>query len=384
VSGRLVRTVVALAVVAATAAAGSRGAAGAPGSPVAGAPAFDAQGFQLALPPFAFRFPRDHAAHPRFRTEWWYYTGHLRGPGHAFGYEVTFFRVGLPPRGTAGASAWAARDLLFVHLALTDEAAKRFRHSESARRGALGLAGADSTRYAVWLDASFARLEADSLTHHVQGAAPGFALDLELTPRKPPVVHGERGVSQRSAGAGNASHYYSLTRLATRGRVAAGRDTIAVEGWSWMDHEFGSNHLAATHTGWDWFSVQLDDGRELMLYRLRRRDGSVEPLSQGTWVDADGSSRTLRLADVRVRATGTWHSPQTGADYPSGWVLEVPGESLVLTLTPTLSDQELLAGSMGGIAYWEGSVRVEGTRRGARVGGAGYVELTGYAGRAPF
>lgn len=350
----------------------------------AAAPVLDEQGYRLAVPPYAFCFPADHASHPRFRTEWWYYTGHLAAPGRAFGYELTFFRVALPQQRPAGGSAWAARDLVFLHLALTDETRGRFRQHEAARRAALGLAGADSTRYSVWLDGSFARLEADSLTHRLRGEGADFALDLALAPRKAPAIHGEGGVSQKSAGAGNASHYYSLTRLETSGRVVVDGETLAVRGQSWMDHEFASNRMAGTHAGWDWFSVQLDDGRELMLYQLRLKDGGIEPLSHGTLVEPDGRTRPLALGDFRVRALGRWRSPRTGGEYPSGWTLEVPGEGLSLTLTPTLRDQELVARAMGGIAYWEGSVRIEGERRGAPVRGKGYVELTGYAGRAPF
>ena len=354
---------------------------------VAAAPAgppLDPQGYRLAVPPWAFRFPADHASHPRFRTEWWYYTGHLEAPGRSFGYELTFFRVALPQQRADSPSAWAARDLVFLHLALTDETRGRFRQHEAARRVALGLAGADSTRYSAWLDDAFARLEADSLTHRLRGAGGDFSLDLSLVPRKPPAIHGSNGVSQKSAGAGNASHYYSLTRLETAGRVVAGQDTFEVRGESWMDHEFASNRMAGTHTGWDWFSVQLDDGRELMLYQLRLRGGGVEPLSHGTLVAADGRTRALALADFRIRALGRWRSPRTGAEYPSGWTLEVPDEGLSLTLTPALADQELVARAMGGVVYWEGSVRATGTSRGAPATGRGYVELTGYAGRAPF
>jgi predicted secreted hydrolase len=190
-------------------------------------------------------------------------------------------------------------------------------------------------------------------------------------------------VSQKSAGEGNASHYYSFTRLATRGRLALGTDTLAVEGLSWMDHEFGSDHLRGTHTGWDWFAVQLADGRDLMLYRMRRVDGRIDTCSAGTLVEADGRTRALGVADFSTRPLGEWLSPHTGGRYPSGWSVRVPGE-LELTLTPTVADQELSAASMGGIAYWEGSVRVSGTSAGQPVRGEGYVELTGYVERSPF
>lgn len=348
------------------------------------AASLDEQGFQLAVPPYTFEFPRDHAAHPNFRTEWWYYTGHLAGGGETFGYELTFFRVGLPRLRAASASAWAARDLLFVHLALTEEGPRRFRQFEAARRAALGLAGADSTRLHVWLGDAATELSADGRTHHLRGRGVDFALDLNLSSQKPPAVHGKDGVSQKSAGRGAASHYYSLTRLATDGRLVRGSDTLRVQGTSWMDHEFASNSMATTHAGWDWFSVQLADGRELMLYQLRLKDGRIEPLSHGTLIERDGRTRPLVQSDFSVRTTGTWKSVKTAAVYPSGWVLSIPSEALELTLEPTVKDQEIVAPSMGGVVYWEGSVHVRAISRGARVTGQGYVELTGYAGRAPF
>ncbi len=367
----------ALGAAAALAALAALAIAGAPAGPPA-----DADGFLRADRPWAFHFPADHASHPRFRIEWWYYTGHLAAPGRSFGYELTFFRVGLPQRRAASPSAWVAHDLVFEHLALTDETRRAFHSFETARRVALGLAGADSTRYHVWLGEASAGLAADGVTHELRGAAPDFALALALVPARPPVVHGEDGVSRKGPGPGQASHYYSLMRLATRGRVVVGGDTLAVNGTSWMDHEFTSSGLDTSLAGWDWFSVQLDDGRELMLYRLRRHDGGLAAASSGTLVEADGRVRRLALDDVRVRASGRWRSPRTGGEYPSGWVVEVPSARLALRLVPTLADQELVARSMGGVAYWEGSVRVEPEGAGPR--GQGYVELTGYAGGAPY
>lgn len=343
----------------------------------------NADGFRLAVPPYAYRFPADHASHPQYQIEWWYYTGHLAAGARRFGFEMTFFRVGLPAT-LERRSAWASRDLVFLHLALTDERGRRFLTHDASHRAALGIAGADSTRYRVWLDGSEAWLEPDGRTQRLVGRAPEFGLDLTLVPAKPPVIHGHGGVSQKTPGEGNASHYYSLTRLDVTGTLALGDDSLAVLGQAWMDHEFASNRLSATHRGWDWFSVQLDDGRELMLYQLRRADGSVEPLSHGTWVERDGSTRPLASEAFRVIPTGSWTSPRTKARYPMGWRLEVPGEALALTLTPTLPDQELVANTMGGIVYWEGSVRVHGTLRGAPVAGVGYTELTGYTGRAPY
>ena len=342
------------------------------------------EGFRLAVPPWEFRFPQDHASHPEFQTEWWYYTGHLRAGERTFGYEVTFFRVALPGASANSASAWRTRHVIFRHAALTDDGGRRFRSDDRAERAALDLAGADSTRYLVWLGDDYAGLETDRRTHRVVARGEDFSLDLKLEPRKPPVVHGKDGVSQKSAGEGNASHYYSLTRLDTRGRLVRAGDTLAVLGQSWMDHEFSSGRMRETLAGWDWFSVQLDDGRELMLYQMRQKQGGLDAFSSGTWIEADGRARHLPREAFEVRVLGEWKSPHTGGRYPSGWHVRLPGEGLELTLTPSIPDQELVAETMRGIAYWEGRVRVEGLQRERRVAGEGYVELTGYAGPTPF
>ena len=347
------------------------------------APLTDADGFRLAVPPYTYRFPADHAAHRDYRIEWWYYTGHLHAGARRFGYELTFFRVGVP--GVARSrSAWRTNQILFRHLALTDEQGRRFLSDERSERQALGLAGADTAAYRVWIGDERAGLEPDGRTHRLVARADAFTFDLALVPEKPPAIHGEGGVSQKSAGVGNASHYYSYTRLATRGRLVLGRDTLAVEGRSWMDHEFSSDRLSATHAGWDWFSVQLDDGTDLMLYQLRLKSGGIEPNSSGTLIAADGRTRRIAREGFTIGSRGTWRSPHTGGVYPSSWTVSVPGERLELRLEPVLADQELVVRSMGGIAYWEGAVRITGTHAGRPVSGQGYVELTGYTGRTPF
>jgi predicted secreted hydrolase len=347
------------------------------------APISAGSSYRLALPPYHFRFPRDHASHPEFRTEWWYYTGHLRGRGRSFGYELTFFRVGLDRERESSRSAWAPHTVFFAHLALTDEDRRSFRFRERISRPALGMAGADTARYRVWIDDWSAALLDDGRTHRLAARDGDLALGLDLTPLKPPVIHGKDGVSQKSAMPGYASHYYSFTRLDTRGFVRVGRESLAVTGLSWMDHEFASRGLAPGHVGWDWFSVQLDDGRELMLYQLRFTNGGIEPLSSGTLVARDGSSRHLSRDEFIVGNMGKWTSRASGATYPRGWRVRVPSESLDLTLTPAVDDQELVARETGGIVYWEGSVRITGTARGRSATGVGYVEMTGYAGAVP-
>ena len=234
-----------------------------------------------------------------------------------------------------------------------------------------------------WIHDWSAALLPDGRTQHLQASAPEFGISLDLIPGKAPVINGEGGVSQKAAGMGHASHYYSMTRLPTRGTLTLEGKRLPVTGLTWMDHEFGTNQLTPKQAGWDWFSIQLEDNRELMLYRMRLKDGGTDPYSSGTLVNADGTSKHLPLANYQVTSTGTWKSPKTAAVYPSRWTVRVPGEDLEATLTPTVADQELATGGSTGVTYWEGSVGIQGRDRGKPVRGVGYVELTGYLGAAP-
>ena len=339
--------------------------------------------YKLALPPYEYQFPRDHASHPDYRTEWWYYTGHLKSDNRTFGYELTFFRVGINPTRRSGGSAWALHTLFFAHFAVTDEAGEKFYHSEAIGRPALKMAGSLEDRYKVWIGKWSAELLGDDATHRLTAQGPETAISLDLLPAKPPVVHGNEGVSQKSEGAGRASHYYSLTRLKTSGTLTVKGNSYAVTGLSWMDHEFGTNQLTLQQQGWDWFSIQLDNNRELMLYMLRLKDGTLEPASSGTVVAADGTWKHLDLSMYTIESTGTWTSPHNGATYPSGWKISVPNEGAELRIIPTIEDQELVSRSILGITYWEGRVLVEGFDQGKPVSGMGYVELTGYIGKVP-
>jgi len=335
------------------------------------------QPFRRALPGYEFRFPTDHAAHPDFRTEWWYYTGHLStAQGRTFGFELTFFRHALRrPDGTRR-SRWALHTLYFAHFAVTDEAGRTFRFQEKVSRGSLGLAGAETSRYLVWVEDWSARLEGQ--TQRLRAGREDMGLDLTLFPSKRPVIHGRNGVSQKAEGEGYASHYYSITRLAVSGSLAWQGQSYPVTGEAWMDHEFGSNQLKDYQVGWDWFSVQLDSGVELMLYLIRHRDGSIDPTSSGTLIRPDGGSEHLPLSAFHVGVLGSWRSKKSGVTYPSGWRVKVPGYEVDLTLTPTLADQELITQKSTLVNYWEGSVTISGTVAGKPLQGRGYVELTGY------
>jgi predicted secreted hydrolase len=337
------------------------------------------RGFENARLPWRFAFPRDHAAHFGFASEWWYYTGHLRAAdGRRFGYELTFFRYGLragDPRPGPGRSKWRGTQVFPVHLALTDERGGRFVYDERFAREALGMGRASDRRLDVAVDDWTLRGPSPFRMH---AAGDALALDLAQVAEKPPAVHGHDGVSLKGACPSCASHYYSMSRLRTSGWLRYAGHRLRVTGTSWMDHEFGSDELQPDQVGWDWFSIQLDDRREIMDYRLREKKGSLTPESSGSLVDPRGAVRFLAGNDVVVDATGTWTSPHTGGTYPSGWHVRVPIAHLDLTLVPTLADQEL-ANTTGGTSYWEGAVNVDDATTGKHLG-QGYVELTGYAG----
>ncbi len=322
--------------------------------------------------------PRDHGAHLRHRTEWWYLTGLAHtAEGREFGWQLTFFRQGVDPSPPApGQSALRARHVLAAHLAVADLTAGTFRHAERLRRMGGGLAAASTDDLDIVVEDWWLRREpADRLRLQAADPVAGVRLDLELEPRKRLVRHGVGGYSRKGEQEGNASAYLSWTRLATRGTVAVDGRRMEVRGEAWFDHEWGSSQLGASVVGWDWFALRLADGRELMLYRLRRADGQPEPFSAGTVVAVDGSSRSLAAGDFTVTPRATWRSPATGAVYPARWRLAVPSASLDLEVTSRLAGAEVRAERSTGTIYWEGPVAVTGTAV-----GEGYVELTGYAG----
>ena len=340
------------------------------------------QRFRLALPGYPYLFPRDHGSHDEFRTEWWYYTGHLLSEkGRRFGYQLTFFRRGVAQdQDQPNPSRWAIRHLYFAHFALTDVDAAQFRYAEKLSRAALGKAGAESGGLRVWIDRWVAETDVtDNRKHHLKASTDGFTIDLHLSPEKAPTIHGHDGISRKGNQPGQASHYYSVTRLATQGAIIVNGERLAVQGLSWMDHEFGSTDLGEGQVGWDWFSVQLDDRSELMFYVLRRADGTSDAVSSGTFLSSEGRSQHLSRDDVRIGVLDHWTSHASAAQYPSRWRISVPSLDLALTLSPLLADQELVTRKSTHVTYWEGAVAVAGTRGGSAVSGHGYVELTGYA-----
>jgi predicted secreted hydrolase len=346
------------------------------GAPDDAAPDNWGAGYLRAEGPIDLQFPADHGPHPDYRTEWWYYTGNLVSDGgERFGYQLTLFRQALAPPASRAEreSAWAAEQVYMGHFALTDVSRGRFQAFERFARGAAGLAGAQAAPYHVWLeDWRMEEVEPDVV--RVQAAQEDLALDLALTDRKGPILQGDRGYSPK--GPGNASYYYSLTRLETSGVVQVGEVNYQVSGLSWMDHEWSTSSLADDQVSWDWFSIQLNDGSELVVAQLRKEDGGIDPFSAGTFIAPDGGTRHLGPDEFEIRVDDEWRSPHTGATYPAGWTVTVAALDLALEIEPRLADQELNVS----YAYWEGAVRAEGQRAGQTVEGVGYVEMTGYAG----
>lgn len=335
-------------------------------------------GFSRALNPMDFVFPRDHGPHPEFQTEWWYYTGNLQADnGDRYGYQLTIFRRGLTP-GAAPTDGLLTNQVYFAHFAVTDVAGNAHRATERFSRGAGGLAGAQGEpTYAVWLeDWRIDALNADGSTVRLRAADAGLALDLELRSGKPIVLQGDRGLSPKSAAPGNASYYVSYTRMTTTGTLTLDGQVVTVGGESWFDHEWSTSALGPQGQGWDWFSLQLSDGRELMLFQIRNIDGTLDPVSGGTLIAADGSTTRLLAGDVRLEPLETWTSPRTGATYPIAWRVRIPAAGLDLTVRAQIPAQEMPLA----FSYWEGAVAIAGTADGQAVSGYGYLEMTGYLG----
>jgi len=335
-------------------------------------------GFARADGPKDLVFPADRGSHPDYQTEWWYYTGNLQTANALhYGYQLTFFRRALlpPQEQSPRESKWAASQVYMAHFAISNVPDRRFRAFERVSRGSVGLAGAAGEPYHVWLE-NWSVEEVESGVVHLHAEQDDLFLDLTLTDRKGVVLEGDRGYSQKGAEPGNASYYYSQTRLETVGTLQVGGRKDEVTGLSWMDHEFSTSSLAPGQVGWDWFALQMDDGSELMVYQIRRKDGSADPSSSGTLVAPDGTARHLTRDDFRIGLTNQWRSPHSGANYPARWTVEVPVASLTLRIEPYLADQELNLS----YSYWEGAVHFTGEHAGLAVSGDGYVELTGYAG----
>ena len=332
-------------------------------------------GFARAEHARDFVFPRDHAAHPDYRAEWWYFTGHLRdAKGRPFGFQLTLFRFEIAaqqaPSSLQSSSAWRTPTVLLGHFGLSDIASTKFHAFERLSRALPTVAGTKLAPPAVWLDDWRIEQQGDD-AWHLHAAQDGVALTLELEAASAVVLQGEAGLSRKSAAAGNASYYYSLPKLTARGSVLLADGKHEVTGEAWLDREWSTSALSREQSGWDWFALQLADGGSLMFYRLRQRDGGTDDYSAGSYVDASGKQHRLSAQDLRIEARGAWTSPHSGRVYPQGWHLALPRMKLAWELAPRLVDQEW----RGRFHYWEGAVTV--TQDG-QPAGLGYVELTGY------
>ncbi len=340
--------------------------------------------FEDARPGYAYTFPRDHGSHPKFKIEWWYFTGNLESKtGKEYGYELTFFRRGIAnPKVLENPSRWAVREIYLAHFAVTDLAGGRFHYQEKISRAAVGKAGAKEDYLEVWIDRWQAVQEGEQIHLQAGGRSQeknGWQIDLMLSPSKPLVIHGKSGISRKGEEEGQASHYYSYTRLETRGSLWIDGKEEQVTGSSWMDHEFSTSVLNDAQIGWDWFSIQLEDQSEVMIYQIRRKGGEKDSVSSGTVISPDGRARHLGANSFSLTPVQNWKSQESGAVYPVEWRIEIPSEQLVLTSKPLLPEQELITAKSTRVTYWEGASRFEGTKAGKEISGKGYIELTGYA-----
>ncbi len=334
----------------------------------------DVSGFAQAIEPWDWQFPLDYGEHPDFQTEWWYYTGNLAtDEGRRFGFQFTIFRRAISPLDVSSDSEWRTDQIYLAHFTVSDIEDNTFYHDQRFSRGSANLAGATvDPRYRVWLEdwEVVAQNDEATLTQIIADAG-DYAVELQLEQVKAPALQGVNGLSQKSSEVGNASYYYTLSRLLTEGTIRIGDETFTISGNTWKDHEFSTSALGVDAQGWDWFGLIFDDDTELMIGQIRLTDGGKDPAFGGLMIYPDGSTRKLEAGDFTISATDTWTSQHTDATYPAGWDIVINGdEPLALTITPLMSDQELTG---GGIAYWEGAVRITGD-----VTGYGYAELTGY------
>lgn len=336
--------------------------------------------FSRVTAPRTFQFPEDHGPHPQYRSEWWYFSGNLStSGGEQFGYQFTVFRQAIGGGKPETNSGWETNDIYMAHVGLTDAQAGKNYSNERFSRGAAGLAGAKSDLFDIWVNDWSAKGTSLSncfgcLAINIQADTNEYSIQLQLSSAKPIVYHGDRGFSQKGDAAGNASYYYSLTRLETNGVLRVGESEYSVTGLSWMDHEWSTSALGETLRGWDWFALQLDDGKEIMYYQLRTTEGHAHHTSEGTVIDEQGETSRIFMQDVTLNPTREWTSSKTGVVYPVGWTIELPRYDTVLKIDPLIDNQERAET----FRYWEGAVRVRGTQQGVPVTGVGYVELVGY------
>lgn len=339
----------------------------------------DTNGFKKAVNERKFVFPDDNAAHPEFRTEWWYFTGNLEtDDGRRFGYQFTIFRNALSPLKADTVSGWRSNQIYMGHFTLTDIEGNKFYSFERFSRDGSKLAGVEANPFKLWLE-DWSVLEKEKGIYEfptvmLSVSERDVKIEFLLELVKPIVLQGEKGLSRKSKEIGNASYYYSASKIKTTGKINVGNKEYKVEGFSWLDREWSTSALSDNQKGWDWFSLQLDNNTELMFYQLRNTNGEVDEFSKGSIILPDGKKENLKKDDVVLKILGEWKNPDNKV-YPSGWILAIPSRNIELEITPSIKNQELNVS----VKYWEGSVLIEGVYNGTAVKGKGYVELTGYA-----
>ena len=334
------------------------------------------QPFERAVNPREFEFPRDHGLHPGFATEWWYFTGNLStASDRHFGFELTFFRYALAAAAVDRSSRWGSNQVWLAHFALTDTRNERFLTAERMGRGALGIAGSQDDSLSVHVRDWSAKASDDGTTIQLEAESADAAISLTLSNPAPVALHGDRGLDRKGADPGNASYYYSIPRMSVTGSIRPGTEMpVEVTGTAWLDREWATSSLDEGVEGWDWFSLQLDDGTNLMLYRLRNTDGSMNEFSTGTVMYPDGTTARLAPDAVKYDMTDRWRSPASRVSYPIAWQIDIPQLNLALSVAARIPNQEFNLG----LRYWEGAVSVTGTAQNQEISGVGYLELAGY------
>ncbi len=347
---------------------------------------FNGEGYRIPSNPDALEFPQAHGSHPDFRLEWWYLTGHLyTETERRFAFQATFFRYADPPeerRNLISNRDFGAGLIHLAHMAILDTESGEHAHRERINRegwDAVAKEGGLDIRNGNW---SLRMTDETRETLELRGTAgAGNEFTLELEPEKPRVFFGEHGLSLKGEEPTSRSYYISFPRLRAEGSLSWQGERHGVSGRAWMDHEISSGQLTDEQIGWDWAGIQLDDGREIMTFQLRRKDGAIDPFSYLGWVDRNGELRHYGAGEFHWELGEEWESPETGARYPLGIVVVAPdpeldGAETRLTLKPLVKEQEFVG--RGGLAYWEGACDVL-DRDGEKVGTA-FVEMTGYAG----
>lgn len=342
-------------------------------------------GFERALDIREFRFPQDHAAHPGFRNEWWYLTGNVADEaGRFFGYQVTFFRTALTPTiaptqsnqdevtdpVSAQVSNWVVRDVWMAHAAVTDIKGQQHYATQRFSRANPGLAGAAIEPVRIWLEDWELSSKTNEFPWHLSVKTSDFDLDLALTPTKNLVLQGDQGLSQKSPTPGNASYYYSYSRMQTDGQLRLADQSFRVSGLSWFDREWSTSSLDANQSGWNWFSLQFDTGDDLMYYQLLDQEGRADANSQGKWIDRSGESIPIQHQDMELKVLEEWQS-DAGQRYPIRWRMDYATQARSWILQAAVKDQLMdLA-----VKYWEGAVEIYDPVS-KKLVGRGYLEMT--------